>query len=153
MKDKLRYRLFYRLIDFCFIVNLLFFLDMIADVFRKKDADYGFFEPVVFAFVAVSILLPCFLIFARFMHDEYIHLLWQKASQTVVRGLIILPLPILLIYGAAMGFSGGEIIELDSGISAKEAGRIGLVTGIVSVWVITPMFFTFAFQWHRWRGA
>ncbi|NJM50919.1 MAG: hypothetical protein HC843_08600 [Sphingomonadales bacterium] len=52
-----------------------------------------------------------------------------------------------------MGVSGREIIELESDMTAKEASLKGLITGIVSLWILTPMFFTFAFQWHRWRGV
>ncbi|MFC4291388.1 hypothetical protein ACFOWX_03055 [Sphingorhabdus arenilitoris] len=153
MKDQFRYRLFYRLIDFCFVLNILWILEMIGEAISGSELDYGLFDPIALALAVSSLIIPGFLVFARFMHDEYITLLWQKTSQTVVRALIILPLPMLVVYGAAMGITGGELVELESGTTAKEASHRGLVTGIVWIWAITPMFVTFAFQWHRWRGV
>ncbi|NJM50918.1 MAG: hypothetical protein HC843_08595 [Sphingomonadales bacterium] len=78
MKEKFRYRLFYRLIDFAFAMNILLLLDMLYEVFVDSNMDYGVFAPVALGIVVLAICIPSFLIFARFMHDEYIRLLWQK---------------------------------------------------------------------------
>jgi hypothetical protein len=154
MAAKIRYRVFYRLIDICFGLQIFFLADEIREAFGGKPLQLGLMDLPIGMLAVLCVLIPAFLVFAKFMRDEFAETLWKKTSETVVRALILLPVPLLFLLGAADGIKGSFMIQIISKAqSLQDAGLNGIIMAVVLIWFITPIIFTFAFQWHRWRSG
>jgi Na+-driven multidrug efflux pump len=154
MAAKVRYRVFYRLIDICFGLQIFFLADEIREAFGGKPLNLGIINIPIATLAVLCVLIPAFLIFAKFMRDEFAETLWKKTSETVVRALILLPIPVVFLLGVADGIRGSSLIQVVSKAKTlSDAGLHGVIMAVVLIWFITPIIFTFAFQWHRWRAG
>lgn len=103
----------------------------------------------------VAVILPTLLIFQRWMRDDFSELLWQRTAGTVLKALVILPFPILITVTVAITL--GDPITLavdgDRGLTPQVEGMmVGFVRSVAALWLVAPILFVFAFQWHRWRA-
>ncbi len=157
MAGMTRYSLYYRLIDFCFGVQLFTIAVEIAEVVLDREIDYWLGHVLPITLYTVAIILPVFLVFARFMRDDFAETLWQKTAGTVLKALMVLPLPLAIAAGVMI--AGGHIdvpneIFSDDNVNETDSGAIfGVVLSLIYIWIYTPVLFTLAFQWHRWRAS
>jgi hypothetical protein len=157
MAKMTRYSLYYRLMDVSFAAGVI--------LLALEIAEYGFSMPLpepLYTWLGLSVFfiaffVPAFCVFARFMRDDFAELLWQKAAGTVLKALIILPLPLAFIIGGLVVTGQIDVPESefsDTGISSSDGGAaLGVIYSFVYIWVFAPIIFTLAFQWHRWRAS
>lgn len=145
-----RHRLFYRLIDVAFAIQLLVIGTELVGAAGLLEVEFGryiWFGAVIAAF---GLIIPALLIFLRSMRDEFTEMLWQKTAGTVLKALIILPIPVMIAVGlATLDPPGSGMMRVDADRVAFE----GMLNAAVYLWMVTPVVFTFAFQWHRWRSS
>jgi hypothetical protein len=156
-----RHSLYYRIIDIAFAGQVL----MLGALIVKASTGYvvdmpGTLQIPYSAFGLFCILAPPLLIFQRWMRDDFSEMLWQRTAGTVLKLLVILPVPVAIGAGVTFAFSGDttEVIdramrmrnELDPRINAYMQG---IVSAAVYLWLTVPVLFTFVFQWHRWRAS
>ncbi len=154
-----RYTLYYRLIDASFVCQLL----MVAAALFKAIAGVSAVRGILyypFAVVAViALLLPPILIFQRWMRDDFSEQLWQRTAGTVLKALILLPLPLMVAISsvvlaqaeiAGQNFGRANALNLETLIQGQVTG---FIYAMLALWFITPLVFVFAFQWHRWRAS
>jgi SNF family Na+-dependent transporter len=156
MAKMTRYSLYYRLMDIAFVASLI---TLISFAF-KATTGIGLFGYVPFkastVLVPLAVLLPSLLIFQRWMRDDFSEMLWQKSAGTVLKLLVVLPIPIIFIFVfvvAADGIAPPSSTDPLSDDPLLEGMLNGVVRSIVILWLITPMLFSLAFQWHRWRAS
>ncbi len=110
-----------------------------------------------FAVVAAFMfLVPPLLIFQRWMRDDFSEMLWQRTAGTVLKALIVLPLPIMIAVAVMLGTGEWRPPVTNNLIADSpllEGVLVGFIRSILSLWLLTPVLFTFAFQWHRWRAS
>jgi hypothetical protein len=154
-----RHNLYYRLMDIALGAVSL----MIAAAVFKQIMGYSAVGGVLrYPFAVVFVLgtvLPALLIFQRWMRDDFSEMLWQRAAGTVLKALIILPLPAMVIVATAFALGNpGPAIEVTDSSSAgfsttHNATLTGAMRTLVTLWLFTPAIFTLSFQWHRWRAS
>jgi hypothetical protein len=157
-----RYTLYYRLIDVCFVCQLLI---ITAFVYKKWDGQSGVNGVLDYPFEVVKIfglLIPTLLVFQRWMRDDFSEALWQRTAGTVLKAVVILPIPVMFIVAVAIGtrVSVGLDPATDyttrrsMGLPAALEGQLyGYITSMVTLWIVGTLLFIFAFQWHRWRAS
>jgi hypothetical protein len=150
-----RYMLYYRLINARFVIQLLWLVDSVVKILTGQNYVTGWICSIAVPACVLWIFIPAVLAFCRFMRDDFSEQLWQQAAGSVLKCLIILPVP--LAFFISLGVSmGGFSIPGGSAITgnAQTNGVInGIIRSAVLIWLFTPVLFTFAFQWHRWRAS
>lgn len=153
-----RHTLYYRLMDFSLVGNLLSFSVAIAIAATGRDVVPALIQPI-FTFVGVaSLIIPALLIFQRWMRDDFSEMLWQRTAGTVLKLLIILPIPLAIGWGMWIAEGNSDLAQPRMNIGNPSDPVVsavvqGMVQSLVYLWVATPILFTFAFQWHRWRAS
>lgn len=150
-----RYAFYYRMMD----VNFACYLIMIAVAVFKRvsgtSAVDGLLRYPFSAVVLIVIIVPPLLIFQRWMRDDFSEMLWQRTAGTVLKALVVLPVPVMVT--VIVAFASGNATanpknSLDLPVEAGAAlGGFGFT--MIMLWLIGPALFTFAFQWHRWRAS
>lgn len=138
-----RHRAYFVLLDIAFGLQLFMLSTELLDLVDIDVRSFGALFYLLVALAVIGLILPVFLIFARRWRDEFAEQLWQRAAGTTVKALVLLPLPatFLVTY---------QLRQPDlAGVSAWEAG----VRVLVYLWLLAPLAFTFALQWHRWRAS
>lgn len=152
-----RFSLYYRLMDICLIIQIAALSLEIGEIVTGAELAVGAFGNVVITFFLCALLLPIFLIFARFMRDDFSEQIWQKTAGTVLKALTVLPPIVAISVGLLIGTGNIDVpatMFTGEGLSQAQGGAIfGVVMSLIYIWVYTPMIFTFAFQWHRWRAS
>lgn len=153
-----RHTAYYRLMDICLVGLLLSFVVWIVSEATGRDIVPEQIQPVYAAFGVATLIIPAFLIFQRWMRDDFSEMLWQRTAGTVLKLLIILPLPVAIGWGMWIAMGNTGLAETTMGVGQKvdplvSAVLQGVVLSMVYLWVATPILFTFAFQWHRWRAS
>ena len=153
-----RHTLYYRLMDVSFLGLLLVVIDtLLRETSRYQLFPAAFDTPFSIAGLT-CLIIPALLIFQRWMRDDFSEMLWQRTAGTVLKLLVLLPVPAAIAAGLAMaaGQDGNvsEVVALDHALDPlTNAMMYGMVRALVYLWILTPMLFTFAFQWHRWRAS
>jgi hypothetical protein len=162
MKTINRYTLYYRLIDITFACQLLI---IAAFVYTRLTGESGVRGILDYPFDVVKILgllLPTLLVFQRWMRDDFSEAIWQRTAGTVLKAMVVLPIPVMFFVTVAIGTRVSLGLDPASdytgrrsmGLPAELEGQLyGYITSMVSLWVIGTMLFIFAFQWHRWRAS
>jgi hypothetical protein len=157
MAKMTRYSLYYRLMDVSFFAAMVLLLMDIVEALLDLTPSESVTLWVGFPLGGLSFLLPSFCVFARFMRDDFAELLWQKAAGTVLKALIILPLPLAFVFGALIVTGQIDMPESDfsnPNISSSDGGAaLGVIFSFIYLWIFTPVIFSLAFQWHRWRAS
>jgi hypothetical protein len=153
-----RHTLYYRLMDFSLIGVLLMLADEVVMAAIGRELVPTVLLPVYAIIVISSFLIPALLIFQRWMRDDFSEMLWQRTAGTVLKLLILLPVPIILGWSV-------WILQVDHDfakeLTAPRADRDpalwaairGIIYSFTSLWLATPILFTLTFQWHRWRAS
>jgi hypothetical protein len=151
-----RYAAYFRLLDAAIVCQLL----MIgAAVFKAATGTSMVGGVLRYPFVVVAmiaVILPLLLIFQRWMRDDFSQMLWQRTAGTVMKALALMPIPaILLVAYAAVTMGVGTDVGDDAfgGDPAVTNFIDGAVRSLLLLWLMLPLSFTFAFQWHRWRAG
>ncbi|UVO53966.1 hypothetical protein [Sphingomonas sp. SUN039] len=150
-----RHDLYYRLIDISFVVQLFCLAQFFVRIVSGRVFLSGAAKSVAVTAFVLSILIPAILIFCRFMRDDFSEQLWQKTAGSVLKCLVILPVPIAFFVSLALA-TGTIHIPPGSLLTDSErtTGAInGIIRSMVVLWLLTPALFTFTFQWHRWRAS
>jgi hypothetical protein len=150
-----RHDLFYRLMDASFVVQLLWLGNSVWRITTERQSWSDPVKSIAITFFVLSILIPAILIFCRFMRDDFTEQLWQKTAGSVLKCLVILPVPIAFFVSLAL-VMGAIHIPVGASLTGSDrtVGTInGIVRSMVLLWILTPVLFTFAFQWHRWRAS
>ena len=151
-----RHALYYRLIDASFLSYGALIAGALSKAITGVSAFHGLlYYPFMTIFTFALVVTPL-LIFQRWMRDDFSEVLWQRSAGTVLKGLIILPLPIMIAVAVAF-VTGHSSFTLKNSISGLEresaAALLGFGQTMVYLWMLTPVLFVFAFQWHRWRAS
>lgn len=157
MAGMTRYSLYYRLMDICLALQVVTLgVELTETAFDYDLVDFaGSGIPITLFLMAI--IVPVFLVFARFMRDDFAEMLWQKTAGTVLKALMILPVPVAIAAGVMI--AGGQIdipteIFTHDEVTDTDSGAIfGVVLSLIYIWIYTPVLFTLAFQWHRWRAS
>ncbi len=152
-----RFRLYFRLMDICFAIQIISIMLEIVQFATGDDFTSGITGQAMAVFQLGSLALPIFLIFARFMRDDFAEQLWQLTAGTVLKAICFLP-PIVAIIAGGLIAAGKivfpEAVFDDQHVSEFQNGAImGVIISLIGMWVYTPVVFTLAFQWHRWRAT
>lgn len=109
----------------------------------------------------IIILLPVFLILAKFMRDDYANQIWSKTATSFL--YFFTAFPLLFILPNAIVWIASAIFSSD--VSANVADLVynrspfaafydkDAYTVVANSWLICVSFFVILFQWHRWRDA
>lgn len=157
MAGMTRYSLYYRLMDICLGLQLLTLGIEVGEYALGRNLHDWTGPGISIALFLIAIVLPVFLVFARFMRDDFAEMLWQKTAGTVLKALMILPVPVAI--AAGLMIAGGQIDIPSEVLSHDEVNEIdsgaifGVVISLMYIWIYTPVLFTLAFQWHRWRAS
>jgi hypothetical protein len=146
-----RFRAYFVLMNASFFIQLLHVTRKFVEYSTGTDIPLGPIKGVVVALAMFGVFTPAILIFTRFMRDEFAEVLWQRAAGTVLRALILLPIP--AIFFIALSGQLGNYVLRSNVTSLTDASMIGAVRTVATLWLLTPVLFTFAFQWHRWRAS
>ncbi len=153
-----RHELYYRLIDVAFVCQI----GLIAARIYKWTTGQSGVEGILyypFGVVAfVGFVLPPLLIFQRWMRDDFSEMLWQRTAGTVLKALVIVPIPLMFIVvvSVALGFDPGEsypVPEMADLPPVLAATMLGFIRSMATLWATASFLFVFAFQWHRWRAS
>ena len=150
-----RYQLFFRLMDAAMLCQLIVIAAALFKQVTGRSAVDGVLGWPFLVIFIVAVILPTLLIFQRWMRDDFSELLWQRTAGTVLKALVILPFPILITVTVAITL--GDPITLavdgDRGLTPQVEGMmVGFVRSVAALWLVAPILFVFAFQWHRWRA-
>lgn len=154
-----RHTLYFRLLDIAFAVQIVAIADIVATKVLKTANLETVLSPTAYnaamlAIFLAGVLLPCLLVFQRWMRDDFSEALWQKTAGTVLKCMIILPLPImaltveLILAGPSfqeLQWQYGKGADTDRAIST-------IIDTMRTIWLLAPVTFVAAFQWHRWRN-
>lgn len=145
MNRKWRYKAYFLLVDLLTAVAVINLIQTVAGPLAEGP---GFRPDVWHGIVgAITLILPAFLMLARFMRDEFAELCWQKSAATTIKWLFVGPV-VLLFALAAARLAGTEmdfVVRL-----IREGGAAGAITAFLNLLVTV---FAFSFQFHRWRGG
>jgi hypothetical protein len=152
-----RYSLYYRLMDISFVSAAISLCSEIIEYGFNLTLSDEVSDWLFWPIIITGLFIPAFCVFARFMRDDFAEMLWQKAAGTVLKALIILPVPLAFIVGMMVATGQIDVPEsnfTDPAISESDGGAaLGIILSFTYMWVIAPVVFTFAFQWHRWRAS
>lgn len=148
MKNKLRYRLYFLLMD---ISTLMVVISLVDTLVRPDRLVTTASSPSLFDLIVAStiILLPTSLIFANRMRDEFAELLWQRAAASTIKGLVVLPFIALFVAGIVAGFR-------EAGGAPPTPMPLDAISGSTLLnwaWLLMLSLFVLTFQWHRWRAS
>ena len=121
-----RYALYYRLMDICFIIQIVSIVLEVVERTANGDAPFGPLSTVVMAFQLSAVLIPIVLIFFRSMRDDFAEELWQKTAGTVLKALTFLPIIAAVVFGLLIGTGTVDIpgdIFAEDGISDAQVVR------------------------------
>jgi hypothetical protein len=164
MAKMTRYSLYYRLMDVSFGAGLI----ALASFSFRAITGEGIWGYVDLPFrpsdilIPTAVLLPSLLIFQRWMRDDFSEILWQKSAGTVLKLLVILPIPLMFVIAVTigsrvmLGLDAATAYTSDSDLGLPpvlEGQLIGFIWSMLTLWLVSPVLFTFAFQWHRWRAS
>ncbi len=156
-----RYRLYYILMN----VSLAAIISGIgSELLYNIGIEHHLDGPIgALAFFLVglfSVLLPIFLIVARFMRDQYAEEIWKKTAKHFMYVIALIPLFIQIQGWILFGW----IKRLDNStyqyfyhhpiflpiqwILSTDSFEL-----FMRVWVYSICFFVILFQWHRWRDS
>lgn len=151
-----RYKLYYRLVDVTFV---LLSLDMFTILFPRFTGIKLFHYSGIWVdfsaaiFLALTIL-AIFLVFARFMRDEYAEQVWRLAAIQFT----YLAFGLLIIFDVfAIAFPQNAAAFTDWVFSFTPDLRTHPRTGVygltVAMTAFLPYLFLLLFQWTRWRDS
>jgi hypothetical protein len=138
-----RYRLYFLLMD---VATFFVVASLVQFVVDPPKLQPGVEENIWHSIIGwPALLLPPFLILARFMRDEFAQACWQRAAAVTVAGLVVLPLVAIFGWSAVQAMLGLQRGALFGAISGAFMFMI--------VWSSLITLFVLAFQFFRWRGA
>jgi hypothetical protein len=157
-----RYELYYRLIDISFICHLCMMAAFIYKQITGTSAVDGLlYYPFTTVFL-VGAFLPPLIVFQRWMRDDFSEMLWQRTAGTVLKALVVLPIPLMLVIPFAMVIqatlgtapASAATTANSLGLPAMLEGQmVGYMRSMLLLWVTASLLFITAFQWHRWRAG
>ena len=151
-----RYSAYFRLLDVAIACQLLMIATASFKAITGTSIVSGVLRYPFAAIVMIAIFVPLLLIFQRWMRDDFSEMLWQRTAGTVMKALALMPIPaILLVAYAAVSMGVDPRMDKDAfgGDLAVQGFINGSVRSLLLLWVMLPLSFTFAFQWHRWRAS
>lgn len=151
-----RYQLYFRLMDAAMLCQSLVIAAALFKQVTGRSAVDGVLGWPFFVVFLIALLLPTLLIFQRWMRDDFSELLWQRTAGTVLKALVILPMPILIavMVAIALGDPIPLAVDGDSGLTPQVEGMmVGFVRSVATLWLVTPVLFVFGFKWHSWRAS
>jgi hypothetical protein len=153
-----RHDLYHQLINYSFAGQLLSIAVAVSTAVGGRHVVPDVLQ-IPYSIIGVSsFVIPIFLIFQRWMRDDFSEALWQRTAGTVLRLLVILPIPIAVAAAVLLSGENTQVIEraarMQNGLDPRvNAHMQGIIRAGVYLWFATPMLFTFVFQWHRWRAG
>ena len=155
-KGRLRFRLYYRLMDVCLVFAVIGAIDwFISPYDRPEDAPVWFIILAVFT-LTFNFAVPFFLIVARFMRDDYAEALWRRSLVILGYGVTVLPV-VIFIAGWAPFFL--LVDDPTTPLEAPDYIRWFVVDEqtafefMVRLWLIFLLSFVAIFQFLRWRDS
>ncbi|WP_271077801.1 hypothetical protein [Aurantiacibacter sp. MUD61] len=151
--DKMRYRVYYRLMDICLIgyvvAIVLNILDQTVLINLEDTGRLGSFLIRV-ATGLLTYVLGAFLVLAWFMRDEYAELLWRRTASMVVYFVTITPF--VLFTAAWLTFAALQAEQLPESWEWMLARPpiAGVVTFGFGLFIFA---FVSVFQFLRWRDS
>lgn len=105
---KLRYRLYFWLMDACLLFAAVGFTDFVLD--RVFGVEFEIENPVYLTIGVITLFfnfcVAAFLLLARFMRDEYAEILFQRSVVFLAYGVLIVPLLVLVAAWCAYWITG-----------------------------------------------
>jgi hypothetical protein len=157
-----RHDLYYRLIDVGFICQLCLVMAVAYKGYTGVSATGGLLYYPFAVIMPIGFLLPPVLVFQRWMRDDFSEMLWQRAAGTVLKAVVVLPIPVMFVTAVGIGARVSLGLDAASDYTAKrtmglptalEGQLMGHIMSMTALWLIASLLFTFAFQWHRWRAG
>ncbi len=138
-----RHRLYFLLMDVATFFIVASLVQLFVDPPKMQP---GVSENIWHSIIGFpALLLPPFLILARFMRDEFAQACWEKAAAVTVAGLVVLPLVGLFGLSLLQSLAVMERVPTLDEVSGRAV--------FVFMWGALIHLFIFAFQFFRWRGA
>ncbi|KPM13699.1 hypothetical protein [Citromicrobium sp. WPS32] len=149
-----RYRLYFWLMDACLVSAIVGFADsMLSWLLDLSILDL----PAPFAVICAIILgtfnfiIPCFLMIARFLRDEYAEQLWRRACVVLAYATAIVPLVLLSIIWVPILIFGEP--QYGSTWLQWWGGETYWGWAIRVAWLCYMLLFVAIFQFLRWRDS
>lgn len=152
-KSKLRFRLYFWLMDLCLFFAAIGFVDHVLGrmydltLMPEGGLPYMIFSVLILIF---NFIMPPFLILARFMRDEYTNQLWHRSITVLVYTITVIPFFAwagIWIHYAITGNAAapGMFAILDS--------RVDFGLALIQTWFAFTLLFVTIFQVIRWRDS
>ena len=163
-KGRLRFRLYYRLMDVCLAFAVLTAVDWILSPYNSpKDAPVWY---IILGVVALTFTfaVPFFLIVARFMRDDYAETLWRRSLVVMAYGAAIVPVVILVAawavyYIVLLGTDPTAPLDASQSVTAPHYidgfffDEEPKVRTMIALWQTFVLSFVTIFQFLRWRDS
>lgn len=150
-----RYRAYFWLMNASSVAVLFSAVEPAVDHLFGFTLDQIFPPPVIavlLPFIAFFLLVvPMFLICARFMRDEYCEELWKRTFVVLAYIVALLPFVYLVFYWSTF-FALGQPKELPP-LLAWPAIEVTMGTAVYLAWTAYMILFVFTFQVLRWRDS
>jgi hypothetical protein len=150
-KKKLRYRLYFWLMDICLILSVLGLTEFILDYglgIILIATDSPIYPIISLFFISANFIVPLFLVVARFMRDEFAELLWKKTATTLLYGFVVVPGFVLTTTYVASLFGSRIHVAILQALQEYTA-----IQAIVVGWMAVMLAFVGLFQFYRWRAS
>lgn len=161
-RDPIRFRLYYRLMDFCLLFSFLGYIALISVLYAGLDNTKSSILLMVSVILLSNFAVSFFLVFARFMRDDYAEGLWRRSLAIMGYLVAIGPLFVLIsawiIYFIALRISYPEApldgtVFLDAPEYIDWLFKPGVVPMELIMWMWQLFLFSYVliFQFLRWR--
>lgn len=147
-----RTRLYFRFMDLCLFFALLVIVSTILDFGMGIDMmPTGTWYGAILAIPSIicMTILPTFLIWARFMRDEYAEMLWQRTM--VIVGYAAATLPMVILLGA--WFTYWAIDRQNRGALSFLKEEVLVYSFLGVSWSVFMLVFVCTFQFLRWKDS
>lgn len=109
-------------------------------------------KEILYSFVGIFlVIVPMFLVCARFMRDDYTEQLWKRTFVVLAYFVALLPFIYLVLYWSLF-FALGQPKPLPVILALPEL-NLTLGTAVYFAWVGYMMIFVVIFQFLRWRDS
>ena len=157
---KRRYQMFFWLMDFSFVLCWMGVAAEFWNYLGHEDPTHPIWQAFYFFAGYASLLIPMFLVFARFMQDQFILDLLQKTASSMLR-FIFTFYPLLLIFGILLHLLHDILPKhiyaifyySPPGVFLNHLSEAGAFDGVLYCWIMATIAFTTIFEWHRWRAS
>jgi hypothetical protein len=152
-KKKLRYRLYFWLMDLSLFFAVIGLVDWLLGriwtmTLLPKDSIPYF---IVFILVGIfNVVVPGLLLVGRFMRDEYAEFLWQRAVRVLAYTTSLIPFCLFILTWIAQLSGYDAANHAQFGILFRQ---VPIIWALLVAWFAYQLLFVLIFQIVRWRDG